>query len=360
MPDTYNNIKLQEHIDNFQNLSEYFNGFIEGKGVSGVLANKILMTEIEKTEIHNGFFNRQNIILALKSIIDMLNKQKTEEWINKYRDLLLQNRTTARVGVVMAGNIPLVGFHDFLCVLMCGHVFIGKLSSNDMYLLPALADILKTIDSRYENLIQFTDDKLHGFDAVIATGSNNTSRYFEYYFSKYPHIIRKNRNSLAVISGNENDNQLQLLSNDIFRYFGLGCRNVSKIFLPKDFDMQRFINAMRSWDFIIDHNKYKNNYDYYKTILIMDEKPFIDAGFFMMCEDTSLHAPISVLNYEFYDDISRVEDYIHVNEEMIQCVASEKPFTFKTIPFGKTQSPELWDYADNVDTMKFLLSLKTD
>jgi hypothetical protein len=259
--------------------------------------------------------------------------------------------------VVMAGNIPLVGFHDFLCVLISGNCFLGKLSRNDYYLLPTLAQILTSIDSRYKERITFTTDKIQGFDAVIATGSNNTSRYFEYYFGKYPHIIRKNRNSIAILSGHETPEDLAALTMDMFLYFGLGCRNVNKIFVPAGYNFFQLTEACKQFADYINHNNFRNNYDYYKTIFLMNNQSFIDGGFYILQENQLLHNPVSVFHYEYYIVISEVQSFIADNKENLQCIVGNMAEIPGIIPFGKAQKPHLDDYADNIDTIEFLLKL---
>jgi len=350
-------IKLEDHIDNFVKLSDFLSGFVNGKTNPEDFSHKCLADAIEKSMIHNGYFTEQNIFLALNSVAIMLEKEKIKKWIHDYEPLFKSKSGTCKVGVVLAGNIPIVGFHDFLCVLASGNIFIGKLSQNDRFLLPAIAEVLTVIDSRYQGLIHFTGERLQGFDAVIATGSNNTSRYFEYYFGKYPHIIRKNRNSIAVLTGDETDAHLNLLAVDIFSYFGLGCRNVSKIYIPESFDLQRFINAMESFSFIVNHNKYKNNYDYYKTIFIMDKRIIIDGGFFLLVEEQSIYSPVSVINFERYSDIKSVQSYLKEDKDSIQCIVGDPSVDPDAVLFGNAQHPELWSYADNIDTMNFLLKL---
>ena len=257
----------------------------------------------------------------------------------------------------MAGNIPLVGFHDFLCVLISGNKFLGKLSQNDPYLLPALSQILIEIDNRYQDYISFTTDRISGFDAVIATGSNNTARYFEYYFGKYPNIIRKNRNSIAVLSGNETKEELALLAEDMFLYFGLGCRNVSKIFVPTGYNFFLLTEACKQFAGFLNNNKFRNNYDYYKTIFLMNNQAFIDGGFYLLQENQLLHNPVSVFHYEYYPDRSHFIDFITENKENLQCIVANIPDLPEAIPFGSAQKPGLGDYADNIDTIEFLLKL---
>ena len=250
----------------------------------------------------------------------------------------------------------MVGFHDILSVLISGNKALIKLSSNDALLIPFLLKYLSTVEPQFKDRFEITKDKLGNFDAVIATGSDNTARYFDYYFGKYPNIIRKNRNSVAVLNGSESKEDLIALSEDIFRYYGLGCRNVSKLFVPKDYNFDHFFEGMFSQKDIIDDDKYANNYDYNKAVFLMSNFKLLDNGFMTIKEDTSYTSPISSVFYEFYDDLNDVKERLNADKDKIQCIVSNQ-ITENSLPFGSTQKPELWDYADNVDTIDFLLSL---
>jgi hypothetical protein len=256
----------------------------------------------------------------------------------------------------MAGNIPLVGFHDFLSVLISGHHVLVKQSSNDKHLLPYLSKYLEYVEPQFKEKIKFTSEKVENFDAVIATGSNNTARYFEYYFKGKPSIIRKSRNSVAVLTGNETHEDLKNLSEDIFRYYGLGCRNVSKLFVPKDYKFDSFFESLYHWHPIIEKAKYANNYDYNKAVYLMSEFDMLENGFFMIKEDESYSSPIATVYYEHYDNLDELKEKIQDDKEQIQCIVSNG-FIENEIPFGNTQKPQLWDYADSVDSVKFLLSI---
>lgn len=318
--------------------------------------NIILSNAVRKSSSENPWFTIKNIQLAISALAKNLESDDLEKWIGNYPQLDDRNKVS-KIGVVMAGNIPAVGFHDFLCVLMSGNSFIGKLSSDDKYIIPAFAEVLKEINPEFGDMIRFTESKLEDFDAVIATGSDNTSRYFEYYFGKYPNIIRRNRNSIAVLNGKESDNDYFELGKDIFIFYGLGCRNVSKLFVNGDFDFERLFNAIKAYAEVAENNKYINNYNYYKTIYSMSLNPFMDNGFALFKQDDSLWAPVSVVNYSYYDSAEDISDIINTSKEKLQCVVGNEKTAYLTVPFGKSQSPELWDYADGVDTMKFLLSL---
>ena len=317
-----------------------------------------LLEAVHKTSKQNGWFTEENILLAIDSLGKMLEESKLRKWIYHYKTLNQNSENFKKAGVVMAGNIPLVGFHDFLCVLMSGHIFIGKLSSDDEYLLPAIAEMLCEIESKFKLQISFTKTQIKTADAYIAAGSNNSARYFEYYFGKYPHIIRKNRNSIAILDGKESEEDLKNIGKDIFQYFGLGCRNVSKIFVPEDYNLDKFFEAIVDFGDLINHNKYANNYSYYRTIYLLNKEKFLDNNFIIVKEDSKIASPPSVLYYARYKSEKELLKKIEEEKENIQCIASGRVLeSLPTVKFGHTQSPELWDYADGIDTMQFLLSI---
>lgn len=332
------------------NLEERINAFSK---LGDVIKNN---TEKLKQGKHNPWFTDESLDYALFEISKSLCKENLEKWVSMYAGL--QKPIEAkRVGVITAGNIPLVGFHDFLSVLISGHKFVGKLSSKDDKLLPRVIDLLIEIEPEFKDYIFISENRLTNFDAVIATGSNNSARYFEYYFGKYPHIIRKNRNSVAILSGTETDKELQLLADDIFLYFGLGCRSVSKLFLPVGYDLDHiFRNSLKHKD-IINHNKYANNYDYNRAIYMMNLIEFKDNGIMLMKEDINMASPISVVYYEHYSKLETVKQRLETEKDKIQCVVAKDKIIKDTVPFGESQKPMLWDYADNVDTIEFLLKL---
>ncbi|WKK78085.2 acyl-CoA reductase [Marivirga salinae] len=299
---------------------------------------------------YNNWFTRENVVHAVKALGEMLEAEKLEQWISNYD---LPEESSKKIAIIMAGNIPLVGFHDFLSVLISGNSVIAKLSSQDPYLLKEIVAKLIAINPEFENKIELTQETISGFDAVIATGSNNSARYFEQYFGKYPNIIRKNRSSVAVLTGTESEEGIQALGKDIFQYYGLGCRNVSKLLVPEGFDFSPFIKALEDFKWVADHHKWVNNYDYNKSIYLVNDEPHLDSGFFLMKEDEALVSPISVLFYEFYKNEKELEDKLAKQEQHIQCVVKKGT----EIEPGKAQQPELWDYADGVDTLEFLSSL---
>ena len=323
-----------------------------------------LAVAIKQAHIHNGWFTEENIRIALSSLGEMLRESKLRDWISKYPQLTSQKPEGKKVGVIMAGNIPLVGFHDFLCVLMSGNTFEGKLASDDAFLLPATAKILCGLEPEFEERIHFTDKPFNNsanISAFIATGSNNSARYFEYYFSKYPHIIRKNRNAIAILNGKETAADLRNLGKDIFQYFGMGCRNVSKIYIPKDYELDHFFKSIVDFGDVINHNKYYNNHQYYHTIYLLNNEKFLDNNFLMLKESKQIASPVAALHYERYNNQTDLLKKLHDVRDQIQCVVSDDaiPSPWKKIRVkpGEAQSPELWDYADGVDTMQFLLSL---
>jgi hypothetical protein len=309
--------------------------------------------------IHNPWFTESNVKNAIAAIAGQLNQKQLNDWMLAYRTAINTSGKPHRIAVIMAGNIPMVGFHDMLCVLLSGNIFVGKLSSDDKLLLPYLSKILIAIEPRFKESIEFTEGQLKNMDAVIATGSNNTARYFEYYFKKYPSIIRKNRNSVAVLSGKETAEELADLGKDVFQYFGLGCRNVSKLFVPKGYKFDAFYEAMMIYQDIIHTNKYANNYDYNRTVYLMSNDPtLLDNNFLLLKENGSYSSPIGVLFYEFYEDLNELNERLEKDVANIQCIVASTPGVKNSIPFGRAQCPALTDYADGIDTMQFLIGLR--
>ena len=305
------------------------------------------------SQSHNGWFTPEQVYFAVESWAKALREDNLNKWLSAYDLSEVKPKT---VGLILAGNIPLVGFHDFLSVLITGHKVLVKASSNDQHLIAFLADYLISIEPKLSYYISFTDGKLENFDAIIATGSNNTARYFEFYFKDKLSIIRKNRNSVAVLNGNESHEDLVNLGEDIFRYFGLGCRNVSKLFVPKDYNFDAFFKAIYEYKDVIFYEKYSNNYDYNKAVFLMSNFKLLDNEFLTLKEDTSYASPISSVFYEYYEDMADLQKRLESESDQIQCVVSNNLIP-NSISFGQTQQPKLWDYADNVDTLRFLISL---
>lgn len=311
-------------------------------------------SSVQNSLVHNKWYTKENICSALEAIAaSYLNREYLEKWLLSYRGAEIQPR---KIGLVLAGNIPMVGFHDILSVLVSGHSGMVKLSEKDRFLIPSFVE---KFEERWkgDSGITFVE-KLKDFDAIIATGSNNTARYFEAYFSHVPHIIRKNRNGIAVLEGTESFEELQALGKDIFTYFGLGCRNVSKIFVPEDYDFEHFFEAMEHYKEVINHNKYKNNFDYYYSVSLLNREKFFTNDFILLKESSSIASPIAVLNLTYYTELSDVIEEISKNEEQIQLVVSKKPVgRFRHFSFGDSQQPALTDYADGVNTLDFLFAL---
>ena len=313
--------------------------------------NKIAeFNEAIDTAFHfNAWFTSENIRKALSGIAFMLEKEKLNTWLKMYPDSNYEPQKAKRVGIVMAGNIPLVGFHDLLSVLISGNHAVIKFSSSDNRLWPHLLEFLYLIEPEYKNCITTVEDKLQDFDAVIATGSNNTARYFDYYFGKYPNIIRKNRNGIAVLNGNESTKELKGLAEDIFSFFGLGCRNVSKIYIPKNYDLDLIFKQLFNYNLIINHHKYANNFDYNRTVMMLNQDDILENGFVIFKNAIEIASPLACVFYERYSDSEMLKKDLDFRSEEIQCIVSTED-----IPFGQSQKPELWDYADGVDTMAFL------
>lgn len=317
-----------------------------------VLKNPVSLQEIvNKTFIYNTWFTIDNINQALQNIaIEFLNKEKLENWISGYGSKITTHDTKT-IAIVAAGNIPMVAFHDILCVLISGNKLQLKLSEKDQYLLPFLLEQLIVIEPDFKELISI-QFKLEKFDAIIATGSNNTAKHFAYYFGKYKNIIRRNRNSVAILTGEETKEDIENLGHDIFDYFGLGCRNVSKIFVPEKYDLYSLKDGLTKHIGVNQHNQYMNNLDYQRTLYLMNQTPLIDIDFINIVENNSLHSPISCLHVERYKTLEDVKKIIAEQAENIQCVIGKG-----YLEFGKSQQPGLSDYADNVDTMEFILNL---
>jgi len=306
----------------------------------------------EKAGYNNPWFTKESVQLSFDGLIQYLQEQKLRPWLDNYN---LRDVNSKKVGVVMAGNIPMVGIHDFLCVLLSGHRLIAKLSSQDEVLIKYIIEELISINPEFENKIEIVD-KLKDIDAVIATGSDNTARYFHYYFSKIPHIIRKNRTSVAVLNGNESEEDLKALGMDIFSYFGLGCRNIAKLYLPKGYDPAVMLSNWEHYSHIADHHKYHNNYHYQRTIMLVNQVPHLDSGFVLMQQNQNLVSPIGIIYYDFYNKYEEVLKEIELLKDKIQCVVSNENIPGK-IKFGKAQMPDINDFADNIDTMEFLSNL---
>ncbi|MBC6990200.1 acyl-CoA reductase [Hymenobacter sp. BT491] len=301
----------------------------------------------------NAWFDQPNVTAALNGIAHLLDEEPLRHWSGRYPT---EPTTPRTVGVVMAGNIPLVGFHDLLCVLISGHTLLAKPSKDDRLLMRWVADELIKIEPRFAERLQF-EERLNAADAYIATGSDNTARYFEYYFAKKPHIIRRNRTSIAVLTGHETPHDLGLLGADIFRYYGLGCRNVSKMYVPVGYQFTDLLDSLEPWHSVLDHHKYNNNYDYNKSILLVNRVPHFDSGFLLLTESPQLVSPISVVHYAAYKNEVNLVDQLTDIAEQTQCIVSSGGLYPGSFPFGRAQTPAVSDYADGIDTMAFLAEL---
>ncbi|WP_339610576.1 acyl-CoA reductase [uncultured Planktosalinus sp.] len=350
---------LTERIKAFIHLGNFLSQFAENQPhkKENIPNNDLffegMLHQIKLAEEHNGWFTNENIRFAIKNWSEALTENNLSAWVSVYS---FDGKHPKTVAIIMAGNIPLVGFHDFLSVLISGNNVLVKQSTKDKQLLPYLAKYLEHIDSGFKKRISFTEEQLADFDAVIATGSDNTARYFEYYFKNKPHIIRKNRNSVAVLTGNETESQLSALGEDIFRYYGLGCRNVSKLMVPENYNFDKFFNAIYPWHTLMDKHKYANNYDYNKAVYLMSEFKFLDNGFFMLKADKGYSSPIASCFYEYYSSIESLKHQLRQDQDQLQCIVSYG-FTDGEVAFGQTQQPDLWDYADTINTLDFLLKI---
>lgn len=344
----------EQRIDAFVSLGREIAAVANGQSASWNVRQQQLAELALQLHRSNAWFTYENVIRALIGISRMLEKNALCEAAVRYK---LEPAIPKRIAVIMAGNIPAVGFHDFLMVLLCGHSITAKISTDDRLLIPALAAMLVAIEPKFANRIHFSEGKLETFDAIIATGSNNSARYFEYYFKSYPKIIRKSRTSVAVLSGHETPEELRLLSDDVFAYFGLGCRNVTKLYVPEGYDFLDFLNCTGHWEHVKDHSKYFNNYEYHRAGLLVNNLAHYDTGFLLLREDESLFSPIAVLHAERYNSIEKVLSDLDEKTDEIQCVVSQLDLIPNAFPFGESQHPGLFDYADGVDTAAFLCSL---
>ena len=354
---------IDKRVDAFSRLGALLSLLNEDEKINTV-ANPLLRDKLQALnrltstlQQQNGWFSPAFVKNALVSLGESLHKEKLEKWISAYGKEIKKVSRPKKVAVIMAGNVPAVGFHDFLSVLISGHHLLAKLSSDDNKLIPAVAELLVAIEPEFEKHIHFTTELLKNFEVVIATGSNNSSRYFEYYFGKYPNIIRKNRNGVAVLTGRETEEELGKLADDIFLYYGLGCRSIAKLFVPMGYDFNPLFDVLSTRTEVNDNTKYFNNYEYNKAIYLVNSTPHFDTGNLLLTQNSSFSSPVSVLYYDYYQTRESLKNILMVNHDRIQCVVTGASFINRKIGFGKSQLPELWDYADGVDTLKFLLNL---
>ena len=338
----------EKQISGLAQLGFYINKFLEVKPENYNEVDEKFAALLRKSEIENSWFTQESQRFALKQWSDLLTEENLNHWLSKYKP----SHDSKKVGLILAGNIPMVGFHDVISVILSQHIALIKLSSKDRTILPFLLNKWQEF-SEAELQYEFVE-KLQDFDAVIATGSNNTARYLEYYFKDHLSIIRKNRTSIAVLKGDETPEELQLLAEDIFRYYGLGCRNVTRLFIPQDFVIDGLFENFLNFKEIINHNKYANNYEYNRAIYLLNQERFWDNNFVMLKEDEALFSPLSVINFTRYKNIDVVKSFINENEENIQAIVAKPELGLDSIALGEAQNPELETYADHVDTMQFL------
>ena len=353
-------MELKRRINAFVRLGEMLRQGGKGENFSGLPREWQTLTEslhdsIRLASENNPWFDEAHIQEALSAIAGMLKEEALVEWASGYR--LDSDRPGKRVALIMAGNIPAVGFHDFLCVLVAGHSLIIKPSHEDRFLIPWMADFLKRVEPDFRDRIFISEGPLRGFDAVIATGSDNSARYFETYFGKYPSIIRRNMNSIAFLDGTESENELLCLSKDIMLYYGRGCRSVSCLLLPTQYKFEPLEKALEKYRHMEYHHRYYNNYEYQKAIHWVGRIPFRDNGFLLMTENEQLQSPLGVLHYTYYNHPEDVDRFLEKNESRIQCLLSVPGKRKGAVPLGSAHSPGLDDYADRVDTMRFLTEL---
>ena len=318
-------------------------------------SDSVLHLLIKESCRSNPWFTKVSVEEALLSIArEYLERSALTKWLARYPS---PNASPKAVALVLAGNIPLVGFHDLLCVILSGHKAIVKLSDKDAILLPGLIRIMAKWFPKIEDQVSFVS-RLQTFDAVIATGSNQSSRYFQKYFAKHPHIIRKNRNAVAILTGHETDEDLVKLGDDIFSYFGLGCRNVSKAYFQEGYDFGRFLSILNGFSHVMEHNKYKNNFDYHLAAALINRQKYMTNDCLILVEESAIPSRIGVLHYEYYNQLAVLEEQLHATSDQIQCIVSNQPLQkLPTIKLGNTQKPTLMDYADGIDTMRFLHTL---
>lgn len=335
----------KQRIEAFSTLGKYLKN--EDEHIQNLIA---------KAKVLNPWFTKENISSALQALAKNLDKKHLENWVSSYSTNVDGYREKT-VGLILAGNIPLVGFHDILCSIITGFTVQIKLSSDDKLLIPHILGKLEEIEPSFKKQISIVE-RLKDFDTIIATGSNNTSRYFEYYFKNVPHIIRKNRNGVAIISGNESKEELKALGHDIFDYFGLGCRNVSKIYFPKEYQYAHFFEGIECFHEIANHFKYHNNYDYNKSIYLVNGDEHLDNGFLLLKKDERLASPLAVVYFEEYENLKDLTSVLEAKKQEIQCIVSSVALdtSIPIIPFGESQSPKLSDYADSVDVIEFLIT----
>ncbi len=345
-------MNLNNRITLFVKLGRFFSDYINNN-LESLERNKFDKA-INESILHNSFFSKKNILKSLLSWSNVLTKKSIHNFLSNY--LIKIKKREKKIAIIMAGNIPLVGFHDFFCVIISGNFAIIKLSSKDSHLFKFILSFLVKENPDFSTKFDVVENKLQIFDAVIATGNNISANQFELYFKKYPKIIRKNRHSIAILNGNETKKEIELLANDIFYYYGLGCRNVSKIFIPNNYNLDILFKSFVLWNEVINKNSYSNNYNYYRAIYLLNKEVFFDNGFVLLKESEKIGSPVGTIYFEYYKSDNQIKEMIKKNNEKIQCIVSNNNYP-KTIKFGETQMPNLNDFADDIDTFNFLLKL---
>lgn len=345
-------MNLNNRITLFVKLGRFFSDYINNN-LESLEKNKFDKA-INESILHNSFFSKKNILKSLLSWSNVLTKKSIDNFLSNY--LIKIKKREKKIAIVMAGNIPLVGFHDFFCVILSGNFAVIKLSSKDSHLFKFILRFLVKENPDFSTKFDVVENKLQIFDAVIATGNNISANQFELYFKKYPKIIRRNRHSIAILNGNETKKEIELLANDIFYYYGLGCRNVSKIFIPNNYNLDILFKSFVLWNEVINKNSYANNYNYYRAIYLLNKEVFFDNGFVLLKESEKIGSPVGTIYFEYYKSENQIKEMIKKNNEKIQCIVSNNNYR-KTIKFGETQMPNLNDFADDIDTFNFLLKL---
>ena len=345
-------MNLNNRITLFVKLGRFFSDYINNN-LESLERNKFDKA-INESILHNSFFSKKNILKSLLSWSNVLTKKSIDDFLSNY--LIKNKKREKKIAIIMAGNIPLVGFHDFFCVIISGNFAVIKLSSKDSHLFKFILSFLVKENPDFSTKFDVVENKLQIFDAVIATGNNISANQFELYFKKYPKIIRRNRHSIAILNGNETKKEIELLANDIFYYYGLGCRNVSKIFIPNNYNLDILFKSFVLWNEVINKNSYANNYNYYRAIYLLNKEVFFDNGFVLLKESEKIGSPVGTIYFEYYKSDNQIKEMIKKNNEKIQCIGSNNKYP-KTIKFGETQMPNLNDFADDIDTFNFLLKL---
>jgi len=341
---------MKERINGFIELGNFLRAFLAGERNT---EQQKLDELIDSCYQYNGWFNRENVLKSLEGIVRILEVNELHEFGKQFKTL----KNTKTVALIMAGNIPAVGFHDLLCVLLSGNRALVKLSSDDKLIIPFFTNWLAKHEPTLRGQVLYAEGKLEKFDAVIATGSDNSARYFKHYFERYPHVIRKNRTSVAVLTGDETKEELELLGNDVFDYFGRGCRNVSKVFVPKGYRLDSLFDGLFSFGKVVENKKYANNYEYNRAIYLLNKEPFLDNNFLIIKQSHSLHSPVGVLFYEEYASLAEVEAKLASLGPEIQCIVTNSILSVNSLPLGSAQCPTVFNFADNVNTVVFLNNL---